>query len=351
MCKTCFIWKIYKENPNLKNEELSTSEWEQVIENLGNSPFWITLSGGEPFARKDIVKICRAICEVNKPKIINIPTNGILYDRIGNDVPKILDSCAKNSVVLVVNLSIDEVGEKHNEIRGVKNNWDAALKTLSALKKIKGESENIVIGVHTVVSNYNIVRLSEIAKYIIEELKPDHYVMEVAEERSELFNKGANITPTPSELKKALVNVMHYLEHHYSNSTGLEELSQAFRSRYYALVPMMLAEKRQIIPCMSSFASCQITPFGDLWACCILGYEKPLGNLREVNFKFKKVWNSQQARDVRRFIGEKRCACPLANAHYTNLLLNFPEIFKIALKIISKNSKELWRFLLMLKSF
>lgn len=349
-CKTCFIWKIYEENPTLKNKELSTSDWERIIENLGSSPFWVTLSGGEPFARKDIVKICKVICEVNKPKIINIPTNGILYERIRYDVPKILDSCEENNVALVVNISIDEIGERHDEIRGVKNNWDAVLKTLSILRNVKSKSENIVIGVHSVISNYNVVRLPEIAKYIIEKLKPDHYIMEVAEERSELFNKGANITPTPLELKKALDTVMRYLEHHF-HSSGLERLSQAFRSRYYSLVPIILAEKRQIIPCMASFASCQITPFGDLWACCILGYENSLGNLREANFNFKKVWKTRQAKEIRRFIREKRCACPLANAHYTNFLLNIPEISKIALKIISENPKEPLRFLSMLKAF
>lgn len=333
-CKTCFIWKLYKEKRALKNEEFSTSEWIQIIEKLGKSPFWVTISGGEPFARGDVTKLCRTICEVNKPKIINIPTNGILHDRIKNEVPKILDACTENNVSLVVNLSIDEIGERHDEIRGVKGNWHMAMKSLVTLKSMKSENQNMVVGIHTVVSNYNIARLPEIVRYINEELNPDHYVMEVAEERSELFNQKTNITPTPSELKRTLNNVMNYLERKNSKVKGLGKISLAFRIRYYELIPKILEEKRQQVPCMSSFASCQITPYGDVWACCILGYDKPLGNLKETSFNFEKIWKSKKAEDVRKFIKEKQCSCPLANAHYTNLLLNFAEAAKIALKML-----------------
>lgn len=333
-CKTCFIWKLYQEKPALKNEELSTSEWMRIIENLGNSPFWVTISGGEPFARRDIAEICRTVCEVSKPKIINIPTNGIFLDRIKSDIPKILDACTENNVSLVVNLSIDEIGERHDKIRGVKGNWNKAIKSLSTLKRLKTENQNLVVGIHTVISNYNISRLKEIVRYINEELNPDNYIMEVAEERSELFNQKTNITPTPSELKRTLDNVIRYLQRRSHNVKGLEKISLAFRIRYYQLLPKILEERRQQIPCMSSFASCQITPFGDVWACCILGYEKPLGNLRETDFNFEKIWKSQNAENVRKFIREKRCACPLANAHYTNLLLDATESFKIALKML-----------------
>lgn len=333
-CKTCLIWKLYREKPELKMHELSTSEWARIIESIGKSPFWVTISGGEPFARNDLVELCKMMCEINKPKIINIPTNGILYNRIENDVPKILEACNKNNVLLIINFSIDGIGEEHDRIRGVKGNWDRIITSLSTLKKLKNRNSNIIIGVHTVISRFNMQNLPEIVTYIVEKLTPDHYVMEVAEERSELFNIGTNITPSPSELRKALSKVVHYLSNYQKINGKLEKVSQAFRFRYYELIPRILEERRQVIPCMSSFASCQITPFGDLWACCVLGYKKPMGNLKDAEFDFQRVWRSQDSNDVRKFIVKGGCFCPLANAHYTNLLLNFNELLKIMLRIL-----------------
>lgn len=340
-CKTCFIWKLYQENPKLKNQELSTSEWAEVIENLGESPFWVTVSGGEPFARNDLAKICKMICEINKPKIINIPTNGIFFDRIKTETPKILEACSSENVLLIINLSIDGIGEVHDKIRGVKSNWNKVISSLFTLKNLKHEYSNLIIGIHTVISNYNISNLLNIVKFVTRKLMPDHYVMEVAEERSELFNKGSNITPPPLKLKKALNEVGHYLEDYWRKNGVFEKIGQAFRFRYYDLIPQILEERRQIIPCMSSFASCQITPFGDLWACCILGYEKSIGNLKDNDFDFQKLWMSKRANKIREFIKEGNCFCPLANAHYTNLLLNFSEFLRIASKILVMNVKQI----------
>ena len=74
-CKTCNIWKIQRKVPF--NLELKTSEWFKIIQSLGRSPFWITISGGEPFLRKGLIEIIEAIARFNAPEIINVPTNGV----------------------------------------------------------------------------------------------------------------------------------------------------------------------------------------------------------------------------------------------------------------------------------
>lgn len=337
-CKTCSIWKLYQERPELRSEELTTQEWFRVFESLNNSPFWVTISGGEPYIRSDLVEICKAICETNRPKILNIPTNGLLYDRIKNWTPKIAETCAENGVALGINLSLDGISELHDEVRGIKGNWELAMKTLLALNELKSKYPSLTIGVHTVISKYNLHKLPEIAAYVVDGLNPDHYIMEVAEERSELFNVNSGITPQPEELKHVLTEVTNYLRNVSTHLKGLSKISLAFRLRYYELIPKILESKKQIVPCMASFASCHINSYGDVWPCCILGYGMCIGNLRNYHFNFKRLWKSKRADNVRKFIKEERCACPLANAHYTNLLLNFNEIFGIATKVLKYNS-------------
>jgi MoaA/NifB/PqqE/SkfB family radical SAM enzyme len=79
-----------------------------------------------------------------------------------------------------------------------------------------------------------------------------------------------------------------------------------------------MKEKRQIIPCFSGFASAQVAPDGDVWPCCIKA--EPMGNLREHDFDFKKIWLSEKANNLRKSIKNGECFCPLANASYTNML-------------------------------
>ena len=329
-CKTCFIWKLYMEKPELRDEELSTSEWLLIFEGMGRSPFWVTVSGGEPFLRADLVELCRALCEVNRPKIINIPTNGLAYGRIRSWTPRILDSCLENDVVLFLNLSIDGVGELHDYIRGVKGNWEVAMRTLRYLYSLKEKYDNLVVGIHTVISRYNVKELPSIASYIVEELKPDQYIMEVAEKRSELFNIDTDITPGPRELRESINMVVGRLARKMKEMGFFTRIGAAFRMRYYELLPDILREGRQLVPCMAMFASCHISAYGDLWPCCILGYEASVGNLRDHDYDIGRLWGGDEAKKLRASIRDGRCSCPLANAHYTNLLLSPRELLRIA---------------------
>ena len=55
-CSFCFI---DFEDPNTFANELTINEIEQLTKNLGKSLLNVNLTGGEPFARKDIVDIAK----------------------------------------------------------------------------------------------------------------------------------------------------------------------------------------------------------------------------------------------------------------------------------------------------
>jgi hypothetical protein len=51
-----------------------------------------------------------------------------------------------------------------------------------------------VLGIHSVISTFNVKRFSEIYEGLVQ-LEPDSYITEVAEERAELLTVGTGITP------------------------------------------------------------------------------------------------------------------------------------------------------------
>ena len=114
----------------------------------------------------------------------------------------------------------------------------------------------------------------------------------------------------------------------------LARITESFRLVYYDLVSDILRKKTQVIPCYGGISNVHLNYNGELWPCCVLGYKKPLGNLREADYDFRQVVNSEQANEVRKYIREKRCHCPLANQSYSNILCDFPSLLKVVKNIL-----------------
>jgi MoaA/NifB/PqqE/SkfB family radical SAM enzyme len=316
-CKTCNIWL-------LPNDDLVLAEWDRVFESLGDAPYWFTFSGGEPTLRKDLPEMVESAYRHCAPGIINIPTNGIQDKVIPRRIERVLQLAPKSEVI--INLSIDGVGMKHNEIRGVQNNWSRAMSTYTALKELKKRYKNLTLGVHTVISTFNVDSFSELCEFVRRELKPDSYITEIAEERVELDTVGLGITPTVEQYSVSIDTLLESMREKKLN--GVAAVTQAFRRQYYEIVKQTLREHRQIIPCMAGVASAQIAPNGDVWTCCVRA--QSMGNLREHNYDFGSVWRTNKAGELRRSIKAGECYCPLANAAYTNMLTHGRTVMKVA---------------------
>lgn len=312
-CATCDVWRK-------PNDDLTIDEWRRVFHSIGHAPYYITFTGGEPFMRRDLVDLVRVAWEECRPTILTIPTNGLLPKIVPQRVREILD--AAPTAQLGINLSLDQLGEKHDRIRGVPGNWEKALQTWQGLKEIN--HPNLRLSVHTVVSKFNVQEIPAIYEGL-QVLAADSYITEVAEERVELDTVGWEITPSADEYAPvADFLVEKTKDRHFK---GLAAVTQAFRGQYYRLTERILREQRQVIPCHAGWASCQIAPNGDLWGCCVRA--ESVGNLREVDYDFKKAWFSEAADRLRGSVYRGECACPMANASYTNMLLHPPTLARV----------------------
>ena len=326
-CKTCNVWQR-------PDDDFSIEEYEKTFESIGRDPYWFTFSGGEPTLRKDLPEIIEAAYRHCRPGIINIPTNGISDKTIPSRIERVLQVAPTSEVI--VNLSLDGVGEKHDVIRGVKGNFKRAMRTYSGLKALKDRYNNFTLGVHTVISNFSAGDFDDTYAFVRDELKPDSYITEIAEERAELNTIGMDITPP-------IQRYQHVIEHlqqgtYQADFKGISRITQFSRDRYYDLVRRTLVEKRQIIPCLAGVASAQIAPNGDIWTCCVRA--EPVGNLREFNYNFGSTWNTSKANELRRSIKAGECYCPLANAAYTNMLCHTPTVVRIAAEVAKSHFRR-----------
>lgn len=336
-CKSCNIWMYTKKayQPPAGQEwpydatkmdsrpELTVDEYKRVYDSLGTTPFYLTYTGGEPFLREELEDIVIAAYERCKPKVITIPTSGMYWKTTPQRVHEIARACRNTDVIL--NISMDGIGEEHDRIRGVPHNYELAVKTLERLKQNK--PDNLVIGLHTVVSSLNVHHAGEIVDHL-ESLGPDSVITEVAEERLEMGNRGSGITPDPDAYAKVAGELSAKVKRRHAK--GFARITRAFRTEYYQLAAKALRENSQALPCYAGVASGHVAPDGDVWACCVRA--EPIGNLRAVDYDFGKVWRGYLADKMRKSIADGECACPMANAFYTTMLMDPATVAKVGVR-------------------
>ncbi len=305
-CMTCNVYER-------KVKTFSVEEYDRFLGTVGRAPYWFTLSGGEPFLRKDIEEIAEVVYERCRPAIINIPHNGTFPNSTPGRVERIARECPESEII--INVSLDELGRRHDEIRGTKDNFELATRTFESLKAL--DLPNLTVGIHTVISRFNVANFPQVYRGLTA-MNPDSYITEIAEERDELRTLGEKITPSPDKYGRAIDFLRSQIRQRRFD--GVARITQSFRLEYYKLAKRAVATRQQPIDCYAGWASCQISPDGEVWPCCIRG--ESAGNLRDHGYDFPAIWRGERMNEIRRSIRNKECACPLANAAYTNIMLS-----------------------------
>jgi MoaA/NifB/PqqE/SkfB family radical SAM enzyme len=246
-------------------------------------------------------------------------------------VKQIAESCPKSQ--LIINLSLDGIGAQHDFIRGVPGNFEKFERNLKVLLELREHLPNLALGIHSVISVFNVQAMDELIAYA-DQSGVDQFITEIAEPRLELDTVGLPITPDTKAYNQAIDKLIAHVEHRQFQ--GIARITEAFRVEYYKLVKRILDEQDQVIPCFAGWASAQIYADGTVWPCAVRADD--LGNLRDYNYDFSKIWFGEKIEAVRRSIAARECHCPLANASYTNMLTDIPTLARVSTKVILPDS-------------
>jgi MoaA/NifB/PqqE/SkfB family radical SAM enzyme len=321
-CATCDIWQK-------KVDDLSVDEYARIFPTLERVPVWVTLSGGDQFVRADFDEVVRLVRTLIEPSIINIPMNGIITERIFQLLPRIAHHTVGSQLVL--NLSVDEIGEAHDRIRGAEHNFEKLRLVADLVHDLQKTYPHIVLGVHSVISKLNVARIPEIEREARMIFRPDSYIAEVAENRVELKTMDKDITPDADDYRRAVAHLGNVIRANRSTHP-VARLVESLRLEYYDLAARILEEKRQVIDCYAGWASAHLAPDGHVWGCCTRA--ESVGNVRDRGYDFRTVWLGAEADAFRATVRAHECSCPLANASYTNLLLDPASLARVGANMI-----------------
>jgi MoaA/NifB/PqqE/SkfB family radical SAM enzyme len=293
-CRTCFNWEQLRKN---KEHELSLEEIRRTFASLGDLLF-VVMSGGEPFLRRDLPEVCEFLATNNHVKQITIPTGAIASELIAKSTEAALQRCP--STQIVVNLSIDHAGEKHDWIRGVPGNYEKAKATYARLIELRERYANLTVNVHTCLCTYNVDDLDELFAAVRRDFPAiSFHSFEML--RGDQPDKSIQAITT-ARYREVLPKLEAYWDTYKHYDSFLKFVKTYTRRMELAV----LEQETQVRPCHAGTVSGVLDARGEVRMCEL---REPVGNVRDAGYDFTQLWFSPEAEKQRASIKAKECHC------------------------------------------
>lgn len=151
-CEMCSNWKRGDRKSDISLEDLDRC----LQSNLWKHVEILNVSGGEPTTRNDLVEIC-ALGVTHLPRLrkLGINTTGLTPHRAIPMLTKVVEVCERRGVIFSTRVSIDGVGDVHNDVRQVKEGFDKALQTIRAMQALQ-KTHRFNFGISTTIFSKNL---------------------------------------------------------------------------------------------------------------------------------------------------------------------------------------------------
>lgn len=296
-CVMCDSWRLPRQ------DELSIPEIDQIYGEIPDVDV-VRLTGGEPFVRKDLGDIVRLAAQHLHPRFIHITTNGFLTDRI-------LELVETRSTVtpLHILVSIDGVGDKHDEVRGVPRSYERAMETLRELAARK-DRLNLRLAVNQTVVDAEGARHYEPLRAELRSIGVKNHVV--------LAYKESATYSLERDLERDVDGTDAYETYGAFSTAEIEQLldqveadlGELDRGERLAKAYYLAGLRRRLLgqegpegpPCVALHGHMRLFPNGDVPTC--QHNTKVVGNLR--NQSFHELWGSAKAGEQRAWV--RSCA-------------------------------------------
>ena len=316
-CSFCFI---DFDDPNTFKGELTLEEIEKLTKNLGKSLLNVNLTGGEPFARKDLIDIAKSYLRNSTIQSIYVTTNASLPDRVEKFAKEI--SLFSPETEMSFQISIDDLPSNHDRVRKIKNLFDSCIDTYRRLKNLNSKINPVV---SITVTHENCDDIEKIFNYLHKDCKIDSIKCAIV--------RDEGVYTTPSEKKKKIFEAYDWLTNKLKEKIKEKEIlnynPKSIQGKLHKrkdiisweMIKKMYLEPKYISPCHAGGLFGIIAANGTVYPCEILE-KKILGDLRKNDMNFMKIWKGQKTKEVKDFIKKTNCNCTYECALTYNILGN-----------------------------
>lgn len=324
-CRHCFYWQEINSDTN----ELTIDEIEKISKNKFNL-IWLSLTGGEPFLREDLADIALMFYKNSVVKNISIPTNGQLKEEIIKTT-RIIAEKSPNAYISII-FSFDGLRNTHNFIRG-SGTFETAVENFQMLKSMQSKFPNLGIAAQITCTAENQTEVRPLYAYLRDKLEPNNITINLV--RGDLkYPEMKNIDiKYYSNLIEQIKSDRYEGRLLYYNS-AFSKLIVVRNFLTYKLISEVFKQNKFISPCYAGYLNTVISETGNVYPCEKFEFE--MGNLRECDYDFKKIWYSSRANNIRNYIKRSKCFCTYECAMSANVLFNprfYPRMLIEMLKV------------------
>ena len=298
-CEHCFFWR----EVDAPGGTMTADEWRRIARHLGSTAF-IALTGGEPFLRDDLDQIAIAFAEEAHPLGLQITSNGLIPGRVEAMARKILAGAP--DLHLGISVSIDGSEPVHDRIRAHAGSWACAAETLDRLVRLRAGEPRLKIATGTVFCQETQHVAADCLLDIQRRWQPNSMAL--------ILVRGEPRDPALLSVDLALYKRTMEIVHGFSvvgSNAPMAAIGKAIGravSREKVSVISRVAERDEfVVPCVAGSMAGVIHSDGRVAPCELLS--DTFGNLRDVDYDFRRLWQSEPARAFRRRIVEERCRC------------------------------------------
>jgi MoaA/NifB/PqqE/SkfB family radical SAM enzyme len=140
----CHNWKHGDRKADLTLEQL---------EGVLDHPFWgavenLNISGGEPTTRNDLPEMVELFARrLPRLRKVGINTTGLTPHRAIPQLTRIVKFCGERDLLFSARVSLDGIGDIHNQVRHVQRGFEKACETITAMQALAREHRHFQFGI------------------------------------------------------------------------------------------------------------------------------------------------------------------------------------------------------------
>ena len=268
-CNMCSNW-----TRGNRKEDMTLAQIEQVFSsNLWKDIENASISGGEPTTRNDLPELVELFVKrLPRLRKLGINTTGLTPHRAIPMLTRIVKFCSERNVLISIRVSLDGIGDVHNQVRDVKKGFDKACQTIEAMQALASTTPGFQFGIASTIFATNLTDATNILTWA-RERKLDVVFNMLRFTDNMLGNRSLeeSIGFRPREEE--------YMRHFFLDRVKEESVlsGQAFMYLHYA--DMIANGYQRTMPCPFKSQGLLLNSNGALFYC---ENSQEIGNVREV---------------------------------------------------------------------
>ncbi len=304
-CGTCSKWGQEAAKP-----ELNTEEWKNIILKLKKwlAQYSFSVSGGEPFMRKDLLEIAGFAAENDIG--VWVTTNGYLIDQ------KRAEAIAKSGIVTLA-VSLNGVkAETHDYTRGVRGSHEKAIRAIKCLNETR---DKMRLDISAILMGYNQNEVVDLVRWVHDN-NVDGIGFQALDNASSFYSWGNPDSVSHNNRNWFLTNEFWPKDANRMCEV-IDEIIRLKRQGYriYNLYEQLEWMKRYFdspegvleIECKVGMSNFSVDPYGNVRLCFNM---EPIGNM--LRSDPQAIWTSGNAKRQRKKIKQCRQTCRLLNCNF-----------------------------------